>query len=706
MILSFPHSVVGIVPTGEGGGGGGVLSWDHRFHLQTMSDLESSSSYFGLDDPGWLCMVTLFIASLVTLLLYFIQYFQYSRGGNGRGATGEDNAAEEKEAAALLGWALSLRSWESQWRAAWCRALNDEASKSGGAVLLTFEEDGLQASDLRVSKVSSFQKSTNNKAACCSVVGEEFQFCLRAAPTAMASADPSRYTVCVVPLELQLQLQMQEAEEEIKVSWTVSHLETRDMQVVPTITQDNGHACGAATIKEKLKQLLCVTRPSVLMSCRPAQASEVKEAHNKVVSPPKPPRAHDWKLLVKNIRATLNQEDDASGSVSPLCVLQLDDPPQRFNTSALLNTSSPAWDQPFIFELNGRSKELSIQLMNDGQPQEGSLLGQVLVPFDLVKKHPKGQQTFALTMKDVATGSLTTEFTYLEPSEVRSWQPPTPASSKRVEMDRTVMPCGTVVTTITAVKSKPGRPLPLLTDSAKKIVVSNPKLAEHRVSEQVSKLGGTVSKALSSSDTELLMLNGTDPVAEAAIRQLHESAKQKLKSPVKKSTIIISGIAKTPLSQDDELALMAGYAAAMDASMSEGSSTQDVTTAIATGTSSPLVESEPQEGPSGVGRPPEDWKNQTGEELDHASLSMCVSEASCKKSRGSFLQKSAKLFFRRRHQRKDPGMSQSHNDLVYLESPSAEERASRTATLNRMLNRKSKHKSKANGSTSTGELHA
>lgn len=28
-------------------------------------------------------------------------------------------------------------------------------------------------------------------------------------------------------------------------------------------------------------------------------------------------------------------------------------------------------------------------------------------------------------------------------------------------MDRTVMPCGTVVTTITAVKSKPGRPLPL-----------------------------------------------------------------------------------------------------------------------------------------------------------------------------------------------------------------------------------------------------
>lgn len=79
---------------------------------------------------------------------------------------------------------------------------------------------------------------------------------------------------------------------------------------------------------------------------------------------------------------------------------------------------------------------------------------------------------------------------------------------------------------------------------------------------------------------------------------------------------------------------MAGYAAAMDASMSEGSSTQDMTTAIASGTSSPPEESEPQEGPSGIGRPPEDWESQTGEELVHTSLSLCVSEASCKKRRG------------------------------------------------------------------------
>ncbi|KAF6740002.1 C2 domain-containing protein 2 [Oryzias melastigma] len=665
-----------------------------------MSGSGSFSSYLGVEDPQWLCMLTLFVASLVTLTLHFAQYLQHWLVGNKPPPAAAQEG--EEEAAALLGWALSLKSWKAQWRTVWCRALNDKSREREGNVLLTFEEDSLEASDLILSKVSSFQKSAGSKMACCSVTGEDLQFSVTAASP--AAADPCRYTACMAALELQLHLHLQEAEDMIQVSWKVSHLDAEDLQLTPADTHDTNSSCSTDVLKKQLADLFCRTHPSVLLSCRAAQASEIQDSCKKGVSPPKPPRAHDWKLLVKNIRATLNQEDSAAGSMNPLCVLWLDDPPQKFSTSVLKNTPSPTWDQPFIFELNGRSKELNVQVINDGLPQEDSSLGQASVPFDLVKKQPKGQHTFALMTKDKVTGSLTTDFTYLDPNEVRSWQPPTPASSKRVEMDRTVMPCGTVVTTITAVKSKPGRQ-PLNIDPVQNLAANKPKISERRVSEQVSMLGGIVNKALSSSDTELLMLNGTDPVAEAAIRQLHQSAKQKLKSPVKKSTIIISGIAKTPLSQDDELALMAGYAAAMDASMSESSSTQDMTTAIVSGTSSPPEESQPQDGPTGVGQPPDDWESQTGEEMDHTSLSMCVSEASCKKTRGSFLQKGARLFFRRRHQRKDPGMSQSHNDLVYLESAAAVERASRTATIGRMLSRKSKSKSKANGSAATAEPH-
>ncbi|XP_054610747.1 C2 domain-containing protein 2 isoform X2 [Dunckerocampus dactyliophorus] len=599
-----------------------------------MSDAQSSSSYFGLDDLQWLCMVTLFIASLVTLILYFAQYFQLRAAGSEK-TVAEDNAAKE-EAASLLGWALSLNSWKSQWRGAWCKALNAQAREIfGSPCLLTFDENDLEASEFVVRQVFPCEMSGGHKAACCSVVSDKLQFTLYASTATSSSADPCKYAVCISPLELQLDLLMREADDEVKVSWGVSHLKMGVLQVTPSSSQDNVSTSCMAAVREELKRVLCAARPSVLLSCKPAQVSEVKETCNRVFSPPKPPRAHDWKLLVKNIRVELNLQEDVAGSINPVCVLQLDDPPQKFNTSVLKNTASPAWDHPFVFELNGRSKELIIQLMNDGNPQEDSLLGQVSVPFDLVKKQPKGQQTFSLMTKDAATGSLTTDFTYLDPNEVRSWQPPTPASTKRVEMDRTVMPCGTVVTTITAVKSKPGRPLPpgLSIDSSQKALASKPKLSERRVSEQTSTLGATVSKVLSSSDTELLMLNGTDPVAEAAIKQLHQSAKQKLRSPVKKSTIIISGITKTPLSQDDELALMAGYAAAMDASMSNGSSTQDVTTAIVSGTSSPPEVSEHEEGASGLGCPPEDWESHTGEDLNHTSLSMCVSEVSCKKRR-------------------------------------------------------------------------
>ncbi|KAK6317154.1 hypothetical protein J4Q44_G00125540 [Coregonus suidteri] len=679
-----------------------------------MTDSESPLSNSGLGDLQWLCMVTLFIASSITLILYLIQYFYDDL----RIQKPEQNNAVSEEADALLGWALSLKSWKSQWRGAWCRALNDESRKSGSPVQLTFEEDGLQSSELVVGQVSSFKKSAGQKAAQCKVVGDKLQFSLSASPSAMSPGEPCRYSVKISPLELQLDLQMREAEGEVWVGWGVTHLETWDLQLSPSFTQDNATSPSVAAVKDRLRQLLCAVRPSVMLSCRPAQATEVKEACKKVTSPPKPPRAHDWKLLVKNIRVTCKeQEDCAAGSMNPLCVLQLDDPPQKFSTSVLQNTASPAWDQPFIFELNGRSKELNIQLLDDGKPQN-SLLGQMSVPFDLVKKQPKGQQTFALITKDQVTGSLIAEFTYLEPSEVRSWQPPTPAPTKRVEMDRTVMPCGTVVTTITAVKSKPARPLlpGLSTNPTQQTPLKPPsgtksKLSSRRVSEQPSMRGTMGSKALSSSDTELLMLNGSDPVAEAAIRQLHESAKQKLKSPVKKSTIIISGVAKTPLSQDDEMALMAGYAAAMDASMSEGGSQEiAVKTASVVGASSnPPAVADPQEGPSGLAQAqaqqaPEDWESQAEEDPDKTSMSLCISESGSKKSKGGgLLQKSAKLFFRRRRQCKDPGMSQSHNDLVYLEQPVTVDQEKRTATFSRMLNRKllPKSKSKANGSTTT-----
>ncbi|XP_026075747.1 C2 domain-containing protein 2-like isoform X1 [Carassius auratus] len=672
-----------------------------------MSSTEGVFSWVG--DWQWLCMVTLFLASVVTLIIYLVLYFSNQPPVEKTHLSRVDS----EEADGILCWVLSLKNWKSQWRRAWLRSLSEEARRSQSGIQLTFEEDGVQSSELAVDQVSSFTKTPGQKNVLCQVVGNKLQFSLSALPSSASSETPLRYSVKISPLRLQLALRMKEVNEEVEISWRVLHLNSVDLQLTPSFMQKardtqfmfqgDCESLSEAAVKDMLRQVLSRTQASVTLSSRSADSAEVQEVRNKtsqVTLPPKPPRAHEWKLLVKNIRVTCKQEDGAAGGMDPQCILQLDDPPQKITSSVLTNTCTPAWDQPFIFELSGRSKELNIQVLDNGKPRETALLGQVSVPFDLVKKHPKGQQTFSLMVKDQVTGSLTTEFTYLEPSEVRSWQTPTPAPTKRVEMDRTVMPCGTIVTTVTAVRSKPGRPLAPESRSP-----SKNKLAERRVSEQTSLLGAKVSKALSSSDTELLILNGTDPVAEAAIRQLHESAKQKLKSPVKKSTIIISGVAKAPLTQDEEMSLMAGYAAAMDASMSEASegTSSEVFPSETVAEPSVLEPMESLAGANGTDHM-EDWESQAGEDPDEdkTSLSLCISETDSKKEKGSFLHKSAKLFFRRRHQRKEPGMSQSHNDLQYLEHPEAAmmgDREKRTATFRRIINRKllPRSKSKANG---------
>lgn len=46
--------------------------------------------------------------------------------------------------------------------------------------------------------------------------------------------------------------------------------------IIFSLYQDNANCVSVAAVKEQLRQLLCATRPSVLLSCRPAQASEVK----------------------------------------------------------------------------------------------------------------------------------------------------------------------------------------------------------------------------------------------------------------------------------------------------------------------------------------------------------------------------------------------------------------------------------------------
>ncbi|XP_007945506.1 C2 domain-containing protein 2 [Orycteropus afer afer] len=678
-----------------------------------------------LSEVQWLVLVSLFVAALGTVGLYLAQWALARARPPSLWHTEEPREGQHQETDALLTWILKLNSWRSQWQTAWVMALNEEAKRKGGPLLLTFEEDPLQQPlELAVQQVSSMAMSASEKVVSCDVVGKAIQFIASALPASPKGMRPRLYDVRLSPFHLQLELHMQEKREDIQIRWSFISVPEMAIQIQPKALWED-QLVGAneisETLKDILKHLVCSASPSVVLSTKPTSVKEVQTLQRTSSAPqescpPKPPRAHELKLLVKNIRALLLSDSGASGNMNPVCTAQLNEPPQSFSSSPAKNTTDLTWQEEFTFELNAKSKELQLQLSEDGRSSEG-LFAMTTIPLDLFKKQPSGPQSFALTSRSTmgspVLGSVTVEFSYIEPSESKPWPIPPPVPAAKIEKDRTVMPCGTVVTTVTAVKTKPrfdmGRVSPLSPESPVKMPVKV-KVIEKDISVQaISCHSAPVSKTFSSSDTELLVLNGSDPVAEVAIRQLSESSKLKLKSPRKKSTIIISGISKTSLTQDNEAALMLDYAASMDSEHQE-ESLSHLGAAVAT---APLEEDPPAQALPAL-EPEEneldswdlekesrdtEWDGHSpldldGDELSESSLS--VSEpGTVKKHKGGILRKGAKLFFRRRHQQKDPGMSQSHNDLIFLQQPEGAKR--KGMTLSRILNKKllSKHRSKS-----------
>uniref|UniRef100_A0A8C6Y0U3 C2 calcium dependent domain containing 2 n=1 Tax=Naja naja TaxID=35670 RepID=A0A8C6Y0U3_NAJNA len=585
-------------------------------------------------------LLSLFTAALAVLSVYLVQYgLSLLRQGGEKPPPpprpSRPGLLPEDEGGSLFTWLLSLNSWRSEWRKAWIAALNKEAGLR--EVRGCPDRPQRVQQEFAVQGIISVVKSAEEKVVSCNVIGNSFHFLVSVSQTAPLTGECQSYHVKLSPLHLQV----------IKITY------------------------------------ICISSFSHYTGAIPEGAR-----------PPKPPRAHELKLLMKNIKATLANHNTA-GIINPICIVQLNDPLQKFCSSFANYPMDLSWKEEFIFELNAKSKVLQINITENGE-LDGN------VPLDLFRKQPSGLQSFELNSQisnnSSAVGSVSAEFLYIEPSETKSQQAPAKLPVAKVEKDRTVMPCGTVVTTVTAVKAK--------------TLVEGTSSVLHSVSpvQSPAKLKGiekdlsiqaihcqnvSVSKALSSSDTELLVLNGTDPVAEVAIQQLSESAKQKFKSPRKKSTIIISGISKTNLSQDSKTALTMDYAAAMDGSCKQddtfsfegclAQSPSDEKVSLAASQMTSALE-EPQEHSHGA------W---TLDNSRHQWRNNALLDQDCDKISGS------SLFFLRRHHKKDPGMSQSHNDLSYLQQPRSDGTQKKGGTLTRILNKKTifKSKTKLNGSS-------
>lgn len=449
-------------------------------------------------------------------------------------------------------------------------------------------------------------------------------------------------------------MSLEEVEDEgLLMSWTLSKQPSFTLTVSPCKLQRQGAEGGADLdmITGLIEDTLFSTQPAMVLNLKTCASSPLAPMDHLTVGLNSVPQSVlVRRLLLRQLRATLSK-GQWSKSGELCCVLSLDQPSTERTTRFLSVPSNPnaalEWSEEIALELGLETKELRVRLLERNGKREQFLPGHASIALDLRCKVPTGQHTLSISPGHglAPNATVTAELLYVETEEPRSTHNALPLRSsltptKKVDVDRTIMPDGTIVTTVTTVQSRlkldrsPGDS-PLRSPSKVEVTEKKPTI----LSDGRSSTSPNLSKSSRLS-------NGLDPVAETAIRQLTESAsKVARKTPTKRSTLIISGVSKVPLAEDD-CALSSGYAAAMDAAMHGNHygaghhQDPDETT------------------PSDVSERPsvDDVESDTGS-------TGALETRSLKDHKVSFLQSGTKLLFRRRHREKEPCLSQSHEDI-------------------------------------------
>ncbi|CAM4613736.1 phospholipid transfer protein C2CD2L isoform X4 [Lepidochelys kempii] len=693
---------------------------------------------------GWAALVLLFAASLLTVSAWLLQYSRGVWSGRGKpetsgGALREagiwksllrlrvapDGAPEEAVAGArgLLASLFAFRSFRENWQRAWVRALNEQACRHGSSVQITFEESLQQPPAVNISHVTCTDQADHSMVLHCHLSADAVKFPVSVTQQSPAAVSVDTYHVTLALLQAQVEIRLEEMKNEgLLVSWTFKDRPDLNLSVVPKLQprEKNDVKVDLSTIKDLIEDSVVSTQPAMMVNLKACTAGSnvmsceklSRESPSNIVAPTVS------KLLLRHMQVLNLSCEEEGGGGKLCCVAELDSPlQQKWTKPARASISSTAaaveWNEELMLELGPRSKELKLRVLEKSSGGENVLLGHTAVSLDSCSKQPSGRMVYSLTpgagqlLAPAAT--LILELLYHESplspnpqyaTSLRTSITPT----KKIEMDRTIMPDGTIVTTVTTVQSRPKVDCKLDSPSRSPSKVEVTEKTTTRLSES-----SCPSSASPSNSWDSHMSNGLDPVAETAIRQLTETNnKSAKKTPTKRSTLIISGVSKVPIAQD-EMALSLGYAASMEATMHGYSIMADMCDHPQSSTEpSQLLEASfsgqrasqelDETTRSDISERPsvEDVESETGS-------TGALETRSLKDHKVSFLRSGTKLIFRRKNKQKEAGLSQSHDDLSNASTSSATRK--KASSFSRRLIKRfsftSKSKPKANGSTTS-----
>uniref|UniRef100_A0A4X2JYR1 C2CD2 like n=1 Tax=Vombatus ursinus TaxID=29139 RepID=A0A4X2JYR1_VOMUR len=700
---------------------------------------------WGRWDVGWAALLLLFAASLLTVAGWLLQYARgvwlgRARRGRGPGSglgvaepggslrelgvwrsllrlrSNRAGVPEEPGVRGLLASLFAFKSFRENWQRAWVRALNEQACRNRSSIQITFEEIPQLPPNASISHVTCVEQSEHSMVLHCQLSAEEVQFPISVTQQSPAAVSMETYHVTLT-LPAQLKVNLKEiANEGLLVSWAFKDCPEPNITVCPKLQgkERSEEQVDLSTIEKLIKNTIVSTEPAMMVNLRacPAPGGMVSCEKPTTGPPVQPAAPKPIRLLLRQLRAT-HIGDEAGENGELCCVAELDSPQQQKWTKPVRAAPDVEWMDELLLEIGPQSRELTLKVLRSSSVGDNVLLGHTTLPVGSPSRQTSRRQLCPLTPGPGKTSgpaaTLAVELLYEEgsPGNLSSPAPPTPRPSitptKKIELDRTIMPDGTIVTTVTTVQSRPRADGKLDSPSRSPSKVEVTEKTTTVLSE--SSVPSSASPSSSPGDSHLS--NGLDPVAETAIRQLTEpSGRPAKKTPTKRSTLIISGVSKVPIAQD-ELALSLGYAASLEASMqSEAESSGDPSL---TPLDPPAISPGPLEAlssPAGTQETDETTRSDISErpsvdDVESETGSTGALETrSLKDHKVSFLRSGTKLIFRRRPRQKEAGLSQSHDDLSNAAAvPSVRKKAG--SFSRRLIKRFSfKSKPKANGSPS------
>ncbi|NXI34846.1 C2C2L protein, partial [Galbula dea] len=669
-------------------------------------------------DPVWAALVLLFAASLLTVAAWVLQYWRSAaqRAPRRRGA-----AAEEAGARALLAALLALRSLREQWLRAWVRALNGQARRHGSSVQITFEEGPQLPPAANISHVTCKGQSDHSMVLCCHLSAEAVRFPVSVTQQSPVAVSVDTYRVTLAVLQAQVEIHLEEKQNEgLLVSWMFKDRPHLNLSVLPRLQlcEKNEGGVNLSTIKDLIQDTIVSTQPAMMVNLKACTAGAGVVPSNKLTQESSTGVAAaplGSKLLLWNLQV-LNLGCQGNGAGEICCVAELDSPPQRKWTRPVIartvgTAADVEWPEELFLELGPRSKELKLQVMGSSDRGENVLLAHATLLLDSLGKQPSGRQVCSLTpgagQSPAAEATIVLELLFQEsPASLNAQHTTSLRTSitptKKVEMDRTIMPDGTIVTTVTTIQSRPKADCKL--DSPSR----SPSKVEVTEKKTTVLLEAGCSRSPMSSDSwDSHMPSSLDPVAETAIRQLTETNnKPAKKTPTKRSTLIISGVSKVPITQD-EIALSLGYAASLEAMVCGDSVAESAADQICHSAESSQLLGTLLSGQRASQELDETTRSDISErpsvdDVESETGSMGALETrSLKDHKVSFLRSGTRLIFRRRSKQKEVGLSQSHDDLSNVTANSAgrKKTGSFSHRLIKRFSFKLKSKPKASDST-------